>query len=110
MAAKRVRPMRELPACIALRGDDLLLRVKAVPGARRDEVAGLLGDRLKVRVSAPPEDGKANGAIRALIAERLGIDARSIELEQGAASPAKLFVVRNGAQFVERAAHALGLS
>ena len=41
----------------------MLVAVKAVPGATRDEVAGVLGERLKVRVSQPPEDGKANRAI-----------------------------------------------
>ena len=39
------------------------LRVKIVPGASRTELAGRLGDRLKVRISAPPEGGKANQAV-----------------------------------------------
>ena len=38
-------------------GNDVLLLVKMVPGASRDEIAGVVGDRLKVRVAAPPEDG-----------------------------------------------------
>ena len=53
---------------LVARGDDLVLRVKAVPGAKRDAIAGALGDRLKIRVAAPPEDGQANAAIRALLA------------------------------------------
>jgi uncharacterized protein (TIGR00251 family) len=39
------------------------VRLKVVPGASRSAVAGLLGDRLKVRIAAPPEGGKANQAI-----------------------------------------------
>ena len=58
--------------------------VKAVPGAKRDEIVGRLGERLKVRVSAPPEDGKANEAICQLIASRLGIKARDVRVVGGA--------------------------
>lgn len=57
--------------------------VKAVPGAKRDEIVGRLGDRLKVRVSAPPEGGKANEAICALIATALGIKARDVRIVAG---------------------------
>jgi len=44
---------------------------QAVPGASRSGIAGVLGDRLKVRISAPPEAGKANDAICELIAQAL---------------------------------------
>lgn len=69
------------PAC--------LLHIKAVPGARRDEIAGPLGSRLKVRVSAPPEDGKANKAICALVASRLGVRAAAVTILRGQTSPEK---------------------
>ena len=59
------------------------IQVKAVPGAKRDEIVGRLGDRLKVRVSAPPEGGKANEAICALIAEALGVKARDVRIVGG---------------------------
>jgi uncharacterized protein (TIGR00251 family) len=59
------------------------LLVKAVPGAKRDEIAGRLGERLKVRVAAPPEDGKANAAICALVAEALGVKARDVRVVSG---------------------------
>jgi len=66
-----------------------LLDVKAVPGARRTEIVGPLGERLKVRVSAPPEDGKANKAICSLIARAAGVKPNMVEVVSGHASPTK---------------------
>lgn len=67
-----------------------LLHVKAVPGAKRTELAGVLGDRLKVRVSQPPEDGKANRAIRELLAARLGVRASDVEIVRGISNAEKV--------------------
>ncbi|HZW10606.1 MAG TPA: DUF167 domain-containing protein [Phycisphaerales bacterium] len=69
--------------------DSVRIRVKAVPGAKRDQIAGPLGDRLKVRVSAPPEGGRANAAICALLAASLGVRARDVEVVAGPASAEK---------------------
>jgi uncharacterized protein (TIGR00251 family) len=66
-----------------------LIAIKAVPGARRDEVVGLLGERLKVRVSAPPEDGKANRAICQLLARELGIKPNAVSVVRGHSHPEK---------------------
>lgn len=71
-----------------MKGSDLELRVKVVPGARRSEVVGPLGDRLKVRVAAPAESGKANRALIDLLREFL--DAREIEIVSGRSSPEKV--------------------
>ena len=65
----------------------------SVPGSSRDEIVGWLGDSLKVKVKAPPEKGRANEAVIALLAERLGIDASSIAVESGHGSPAKVVEV-----------------
>lgn len=67
----------------------VLIAVKAVPGAKRDEIVGLLGERLKVRVSAPPEGGKANKAICALLAGALGVRASDVEVVGGASRAEK---------------------
>lgn len=71
----------------------VLVRIKAVPGARSDQIAGLLGERLKIRIAAPPEGGKANRAIATLIARTLGIRDRDVSLVSGPTSPEKTFEV-----------------
>lgn len=68
--------------------------VKAVPGASRDTIAGPLGDRLKVRVAAPPEGGKANKAIEALLAEACGVPPRNVTVVSGHSRPEKTIEIR----------------
>ncbi len=70
-----------------------LLRLQVVPGAARTEVAGLLGDRLKVRVAAPPEKGAANQVLLAFLAQRLKIPKQAVRLCSGAGSRAKVVAV-----------------
>ncbi len=70
--------------------DGVLLAVKAVPGAAQDQVSGRLGDRLKVRVSAPPEGGKANKAICDLLARELGIRRRDVLVVHGLSQAEKI--------------------
>lgn len=89
-------------------GDDCLIRIKAVPGARQDQVAGLLGDRVKIRVSAPPEGGKANKAILALIARTIGCKSRQVRLEAGHSNPEK--TVRVVGMRADEISRRLGLS
>lgn len=69
------------------------LKVKAVPGASREEVTGWLGDSLKVRVTAPAERGEANAAIEALLAGALGLPGRSVRIVAGGSSPRKVVEV-----------------
>jgi len=69
------------------------LRVKVVPGASRSRVAGMLGDRLKLSVAAPPEDGKANKAVCAMIAEMLDVPARDVAVVAGTTNPQKTLMV-----------------
>jgi uncharacterized protein (TIGR00251 family) len=73
------------------------IAVKAVPGAKRDEIVGRLGDRLKVRVAAPPEGGKANAAIAELLAAALGVRARDVRLIGGQSRAEKVFEVTGAA-------------
>ncbi len=73
----------------------VLIRVKAVPGAKREQIAGVLGDRLKIKVSAPPEGGKANAAICALIARTLGVKAGAVSVVSGMTNPEKIVRVES---------------
>lgn len=66
------------------------IRVKAVPGAKRELIAGVLGDRLKIKVSQAPEGGKANAAICALIAKSLGVKAGAVTVVSGHTNPEKI--------------------
>lgn len=84
------------------------LRVKVVPGASRDRIAGLLGDALKVQVASAPERGKANASVMALIARALGLSARDISVVRGRTSPQKVLMIRGGSKAA--VAMALGLN
>ena len=64
-------------------GGDLLLNVKARPGARVDRVRGVKGGLLQVDVAAPPEDGKATERLLAFLAAELGVARRDVELVSG---------------------------
>ena len=66
------------------------LNVKVVPGSSRNQIVGWLGDALKIKVTAPPEKGKANEAVVDLIAKELGININDIEIESGHSSPSKI--------------------
>jgi uncharacterized protein (TIGR00251 family) len=71
-----------------------LLAIHAQPGARRTEVAGPHGQALKVRVAAPPVEGRANDELIALVAEALGIPKKSVSVVKGGASRHKTVLVR----------------
>jgi uncharacterized protein len=66
------------------------LRLRVAPGARTTEVVGRHGDAWKVRVAAPPEDGRANDAVLGLLAERLSLPRRSLTLVSGHTARVKI--------------------
>jgi uncharacterized protein len=75
-------------------GPTTRLRLRVSPGASRSEVVGAHGDGWKVRVSAPPEAGKANEAVRDLLAGALGIPRSDTEIVAGAGSRDKVVAIR----------------
>jgi uncharacterized protein (TIGR00251 family) len=64
-------------------GEDLVLTIKVQPRASRDELAEPLGDALKVRITAPPVDGKANAHLIAFLAKTFGVAKSAVLLESG---------------------------
>jgi uncharacterized protein (TIGR00251 family) len=70
-----------------------VLRLTAVPGAQRTQVVGLYGDRLKVRLAAPPEKGAANRELIAFLAKALDLPKSSLKLTGGAQSRTKVVAV-----------------
>ena len=70
-------------------GDGVTLRLHIQPGARKTEVAGLHGEALKIRLAAPPVDGKANACLIAFLAERFGVAKSAVSLLSGDTSRVK---------------------
>lgn len=68
---------------LSARGDGVLLRLSIVPNAKRTEADGLHDGALRVRLAAPPIDGRANEALVAWLAKRLGVPRRDVELLRG---------------------------
>lgn len=71
-------------------GDSVLLTVHVQPRAARTQVAGLHGDALKIRLNAPPVDGRANDALCAFLAEMFGVPRRAVEIVQGETARRKI--------------------
>lgn len=68
------------------------------PGARKTEVAGLHGEVLKIRLAAPPVDGKANEALLRFLAERLDLPRSAVTLKSGQTSRHKVVEIHGGTE------------
>ncbi len=73
---------------------EVRLRVKVVPKSGRSEIAGVMANgTLKVKVHSPPERGKANAEVCAVVAAELGVKPRDVVILSGATSPMKQLLV-----------------
>jgi hypothetical protein len=70
-------------------GEDLLLYVKVQPRAARDAFAEVLGDAIKVRITAPPVEGKANAHLAAWLARQFRVPKSAVRIESGESSRRK---------------------
>jgi uncharacterized protein (TIGR00251 family) len=76
-------------------GQGALFWVRVVPGASSDRVVGWQSDgKLRVRISAPPERGRANKALARLLARRLGVRASAFQVVSGETSREKRLQVK----------------
>ncbi len=74
---------------ITQKDNALLMNVKVVPNSSRTQIAGILGDALKIKVAQPPEAGRANRAVIELLANALNIPLAQISIIAGHAQPRK---------------------
>lgn len=73
--------------------EGIALRIKTQPGAQKDEIVGLRGEELLVRVNAQPEEGKANRALIAFLSKQIKIAKSDIALRQGESARHKTFLL-----------------
>ena len=78
-----------MESCIRILGDSLFLDIKAVPGVSKSAIGQVSQGRLKVRIAAAPEDGKANEELRSFLAKALALPKKDIVLESGEKSRLK---------------------
>lgn len=83
-----------MPLKIEVHRDGLVIAAKVVPKSSRDVIVGLLGEALKIKVVQPPEGGKANEAVIALVAKALNIAPQNIRVLAGQSQPHKRLLIR----------------
>ncbi len=84
------------------------LAVHVQPGASRSELVGEVGERLKLRIAAPPVDGKANDALVRWCAERLTLPRSAVSVDAGTTSRFKRVTVRTDLDEATLVARLLG--
>jgi len=77
------RPVKKVPGGVTL-------AVRVTPRARKNEIVGVAGEALKVKLAAPPVEGAANAALCAFLAEQLGVRKSAVTLVAGQASRQKV--------------------
>ena len=86
--------MRSAPAFLRAQAEGVSLQVRVTPCASRNELGGVQGDRLKVRIAAPPVDSAANDELVAFLAKQLGVARGDLQITQGRTARNKTVLVR----------------
>ena len=76
-----------------LAADVVTITVHAQPGAKRTEIHGLHGDAIKIRVAAPPLEGRANEELIKFLAQAFAVPQRKVRLLSGDSSRHKRFAI-----------------
>ena len=110
----RAEPGAGLPLRPCAEG--VLVALKVTPKSGADRIEGLIGDgdgvRLRLRVTAPPEKGKANEAVMKLLAKAWGVPKSSLSIASGETAPLKMLLAAGDPVALEAkiATHLRGLS
>lgn len=83
---------------VSRRGNDILIRCHVQPGARKDELRGLHGDRVHIRIAAPAVDGRANLRLRSFVAGLFGLPRTRVHLQRGERSRDKVVRVEDAGE------------
>jgi uncharacterized protein (TIGR00251 family) len=81
-------------SCYYYQGEDLLLRLYLQPKASRDQFIGLYGEELKITITAPPIDGKANAHLIKFLSKQFSVAKKAIQVEKGLQSRHKLIRIK----------------
>jgi len=86
-------------------GDAVTFKVKVQPGAAKNEIIGVQGDVLKIKINAPPVKGKANKALIDFLAKKLGIKRSQVEILGGHTSRVKKIKMGGEGGKIEKRIH-----
>lgn len=89
-------------------GNDLVIEIRVQPRAPRSGFAGLHGERLRVRLQAPPVDGRANAALVAFMADSFAVSRAQVVIEQGLSARDKRVRIRDAPPLDEATRELLG--
>lgn len=78
----------------------VIIQIRLQPRARCDEIAGLQGGRLKIRITAPPVDGKANAHLLKFLAQSFQVSKNQVRLLSGAATRDKRVTIESPARLL----------
>ncbi len=79
--------------CIKITGNDIIVKVKIVPGSSKNKIVGVYNDALKISITAPPVEGKANKKCIAYLAKYFKIAKSKIEIISGQTGKNKLIKI-----------------
>lgn len=84
-----------MKAALRASGDGVLISLRVSPGAKRTAIEGMYGESsMKMKVAAPPVDGRANKEVESFLAKFLGVRKSDVEVVRGASSRDKAVLVR----------------
>lgn len=101
MRLTRPNMTEPLPSWCQKIDHDLRLALYVQPGARKTEVCGEHHNALKIRLAAPPVDGKANDTLCRFLADTFSVPLRNIEIIRGEQARQKTIIVRTPKQLPE---------